>query len=100
MLVNLKMAASLLMTADDRVARLLVAEKEVFRNVEAEATAAHFDRLRARQVDLSNQHDASRRHAGFEECEYPHCRSRCLPGVGEQGRMLPSRLRQDIDTGG
>ena len=45
--VNLRMAASLFMTADERAARLLVGEKEVFRSLEAAATETHFDRLRA-----------------------------------------------------
>jgi phosphate:Na+ symporter len=47
---NLRAAAALLVTGDDRAARLLVAEKEAFRLVEAEATAAHFARLRDGQV--------------------------------------------------
>jgi phosphate:Na+ symporter len=36
----------LLVTGDDRAARLLVEEKEAFRALEAEATAAHFEHLR------------------------------------------------------
>jgi phosphate:Na+ symporter len=34
------------MTEDARAARQLVAEKEVFRDLEAAITSAHFDRLR------------------------------------------------------
>ena len=38
------------MTGDERAARLLVEEKEVFRGLEAEATAAHFERLREGRI--------------------------------------------------
>ncbi len=41
------------MTGDERAARLLAAEKEVFRALETEATDAHFDRLRSRRVDTT-----------------------------------------------
>jgi phosphate:Na+ symporter len=100
-LVNLKMAASLFMTADDRVARLLVAEKEVFRNVEAEATAAHFDRLRARQVDsfeTSTMHlDVMR---DLKNVNTHLVAAAAYPVLESKGELLPSRLRQDSDTGG
>lgn len=48
---NLRIAASLLMTEDARAARLLAAEKAAFRDVEAQATAAHFERLRAGRLE-------------------------------------------------
>jgi hypothetical protein len=38
---NLRSAAALLATGDDRATRLMVEGKEVFRGLEAEATAAH-----------------------------------------------------------
>ena len=41
-------AAAVFMTEDARAARLLVAEKEAFRELEATATAAHFAALRGR----------------------------------------------------
>ncbi len=41
LLVNLRTAASLLVTEDVRTARLLAAEKEVFRDIETRATGAH-----------------------------------------------------------
>jgi hypothetical protein len=41
------------MTGDDRAARLLAAEKEAFRNLEAAATASHFERLRAGRTDTA-----------------------------------------------
>ncbi len=43
-------AAAVFMTEDARAARLLVAEKEAFRELEAAATTAHFTSLRARSA--------------------------------------------------
>jgi len=45
---TVRAAAAVFMTEDARAARLLVAEKEAFRELEAAATTAHFSRLRAR----------------------------------------------------
>ena len=50
---NLRIAASLFMTGDERAARLLAGEKEIFRNLESEATDAHFERLRAGRLDTA-----------------------------------------------
>ena len=50
---NLKLASSLFMTDDARVARLLASEKDVFRNLEITATRTHFERLRAGRIDSS-----------------------------------------------
>jgi phosphate:Na+ symporter len=50
---NVRAAASLFMTGDDRAARLLAAEKEAFRSMEAAATASHFARLRAGRIDTA-----------------------------------------------
>ncbi|MDX3904252.1 MAG: Na/Pi cotransporter family protein [Pigmentiphaga sp.] len=51
--VNLRLAASLFVTEDARAARLLAAEKEIFRNMEIAATQAHFDRLRSGRIDTT-----------------------------------------------
>ena len=51
--VNLRTAASLFMTEDVRVARLLAEEKVAFREAETHATAVHFDRLRSGQPDVA-----------------------------------------------
>ena len=50
---NVGLAASLFMSGDERAARLLAAEKEIFRKLETEATSAHFERLRAGRLNLS-----------------------------------------------
>ncbi|MBN3786049.1 Na/Pi cotransporter family protein [Burkholderia sp. Ac-20353] len=48
---NLRTAASLFMTEDTRMARMLADEKVTFREAESTATAAHFDRLRSGSLD-------------------------------------------------
>jgi phosphate:Na+ symporter len=50
---NVRTAASLLMTDDVRAARLLAAEKEVFRDMETAATRAHLTRLRQGRIDTA-----------------------------------------------
>lgn len=50
-IANLRVAASLLMTEDSRAARLLAAEKAVFRDLESAATATHFARLQAGRLE-------------------------------------------------
>jgi phosphate:Na+ symporter len=96
LLVNLRMAASLFMTADERAARLLVGEKEVFRNLESEATAAHFARLRARRTDTvetSTMHlDALR---DLKNVNTHLVAAAAYPVLESKGELLPSRLRQD-----
>ena len=44
---NVRAAAALFMSRDARAARLLAAEKETFRDLEARATELHFERLRS-----------------------------------------------------
>jgi phosphate:Na+ symporter len=50
LIANVRAAASLFMTEDARVARLLANEKGAFRDLEQHATAAHFARLRAAEL--------------------------------------------------
>ncbi|MEH2508925.1 phosphate:Na+ symporter [Nitrobacteraceae bacterium AZCC 1564] len=50
---NLKTAASLFVTEDQRTARMLVEEKAAFRDAEAKATASHFDRLRTNDLQAA-----------------------------------------------
>ena len=91
---NLRSAAALLVTGDDRAARLLVEEKEVFRTLEAEATSTHFEHLREGRVGsietsaltLDALRDLKRVNAHLvAAAAYP-----VLEGKGD---LLPSRLR-------
>ena len=96
LLANLRMAGSLFMTADERVARLLVGEKEIFRSLESEATNSHFERLRARRVDTvetSTMHlDALR---DLKNVNTHLVAAAAYPVLESKGELLPSRLRQD-----
>jgi phosphate:Na+ symporter len=99
LLTNLRMTASLFMTGDERVARLLVGEKEIFRSMETEATAAHFARLRERRVDsleTSTLHlDALR---DLKSVNTHLIAAAAYPVLERKGELLPSRLRGDGDA--
>lgn len=93
---NLRTAASVFVTGSPQGARLLLAEKETFRDLEAAATQAHFARLRERRpetMETSGLHldvvrDLKRVNAHLvEAAAYPVLRS--------QGDLLPSRLRSE-----
>src|SRR5690606_38417922 len=51
LIANTQQAAALFMTGDLRAARALANEKQAFRDSEAAATGAHFERLRAGRID-------------------------------------------------
>ena len=92
--VNVRTAASLFMTADQRAARLLAEEKEVFRIMETGATDAHFHRLRAGQVDTvetSTMHlDALR---DLKNVNASLVAAAAYPILEKTGELLPTRLR-------
>jgi phosphate:Na+ symporter len=93
---NLRAAASLFMTADERAARLLAAEKEAFRNLEALATASHFERLRHGGLDTaetSSLHLDALRH--IKQINTHLVAAAAYPVLESKGELLPSRLRQD-----
>ncbi|MEH2558087.1 phosphate:Na+ symporter [Bradyrhizobium algeriense] len=91
--VNLKTAASLLVTEDQRTARLLVDEKVAFRDAETKATASHVNRLRngdlqaaqassihldlLRDIKLINSHIVA---------------AAAYPVLERSGALLPSRV--------
>lgn len=100
LLANLRTAAALFVTEDLRTARLLAAEKEVFRDIETRASAAYLDRLRDQPggpvpgaLHLDALRDMKRVNAHLvAAAAYP-----VLERVGE---LLPSRLRQDENLPG
>jgi len=96
LLVNVRTAASLFMTGDERAARMLVSEKEKFRTLEAAATDAHFDRLRAGRVDTaetSAMHlDALR---DLKSVNSHLVAAAAYPILEGKDELLPTRLRSD-----
>ncbi|MBN9091356.1 MAG: Na/Pi cotransporter family protein [Reyranella sp.] len=94
LITNTRTAASLFMTSDERAARLLAAEKEAFRELQASSTDAHFDRLRSRRVDTaatSSLHlDALR---DLKVVNNHIVAAAAYPVLEHKGELLPSRLR-------
>jgi phosphate:Na+ symporter len=92
---NLRTAAAVFMTDDARAARRLLAEEEVFRDLESRATESHFARLRAGRVEsretsalhLDVLRDLKRING--------HLTAAADPVLDRLGELLPSRLRLD-----
>ena len=95
---NVQAAAAVFMTDDARAARRLLGEKQVFRDLEARATEAHFARIRAGRVEsletsalhLDVLRDLKRINA--------HIASAAYPVLEKLGELLPSRLRRDPEN--
>ncbi len=95
LLANLRTAASLFVTEDARAARLLAAEKETFRDMEARATATYFERLRAgkRAAGTGSLHlDALR---DLKRVNAHLVAAAAYPVLEGKGELLRSRLRQE-----
>jgi phosphate:Na+ symporter len=92
---NVHTAAAVFMTDDARAARTLLGEKEVFRDLEARATEAHFARVRAGRVEsvetsalhLDILRDLKRINA--------HVVAAAYAVLEKRGELLSSRLRQE-----
>jgi phosphate:Na+ symporter len=96
LMANLRAAGALFVIEDERAARLLAAEKEAFRNLEADATASHFERLRSGRVDTaetSSLHLDALRH--IKQINTHLVAAAAYPVLESKGELLPSRLRQD-----
>jgi len=97
LITNTRAAAAVFLTEDPGAARQLLAEKEVFRDVESLATQAHFGMPRgpsAESVDVSRLHidmlrDLKRVNAHLSAAAYPVLERR--------GELLRSRLRHDAE---
>jgi phosphate:Na+ symporter len=94
LVTNLRMAASVFMTDDIKAARLLAAEKEAFRDMEASATQAHFNRLREGSTQLTEasalQLDVLR---DVKQINAHLVAAAAYRVLQSQGELLPSRLR-------
>ena len=96
LIANLRAGASLFMTEDARAARMLAAEKEAFRAMEAQATEAHFARLRAGRVETA---ETSALHLDvlrdLKRVNAHLVAAAAYPVLEKEGDLLPSRLRMD-----
>jgi phosphate:Na+ symporter len=96
---NVQTAAAVFMTDDPRAARRLIGEKEVFRDLEASATEAHFARIRAGRVEsietsalhLDVLRDLKRINA--------HLAAAANAVLEKRGELLASRLRGNGEGG-
>ena len=95
LLVNIRTAASLFMTGDQRAARLLASEKEAFRSLQTASTDAHFDRLRSKLPDTTETSalhlDALR---DLKSVNNHIVAAAAYPVLESKGELLPTRLRQ------
>jgi phosphate:Na+ symporter len=95
LLASTRAAGGVFMSDDVRAARRLAEEKEVFRDLEAQATEAHFSRLRQGRIDTAQTsaihldliRDLKRVNSHLVEAA-------AYPVLREQGDLLPSRLRR------
>jgi phosphate:Na+ symporter len=93
---NLRSAAALFVSGDEIGARALVEEKQAFRGIEAKATEAHFEQLRAgRQQAIETSalyldvlRDLKRINAHLVEAA-------AYPILKAAGELLPSRVRNN-----
>jgi phosphate:Na+ symporter len=93
---TVRAAAAVFMQQDPRAARLLVAEKEAFRGLETDATAAHFARMRQDGSELA----ASTLHLelirDLKRVNGHLVAAAAYPVLEGQGALLPTRLREDV----
>src|SRR5712691_6857091 len=95
---NLRAAAAVFITDDPRAARRLLGEKEVFRDLEARATEAHFPCIRAWPVDSVDTSALHLRFLRYLKRINAHIAAAAYPVLERLGELLPSRLRRDIDV--
>jgi len=95
LVANVRMAGALFVSSDQSLARLLAAEKEAFRLIEAEAAEAHYRRLRSgnsNTLETSSLHlDALR---DLKRINSHLVEGAAYPVLESSGELLPTRLRQ------
>lgn len=98
---NLRTAAAAFMDDDSRAARLLAAEKEVFRGIEDRATEAWFERLRHRDTSAADASwlaapwlDALR---DLKQANAYLVAAAAYPVLKRNGELLPTRLAPEAE---
>ncbi len=96
LVTNLRAAASVFMTEDVRAARVLAAEKEEFRKLEAADTEAHFAQIRAGQAQAAERSawrlDLLR---DLKRINDHLVAAAAYPVLKDRGELLPTRLREN-----
>jgi phosphate:Na+ symporter len=95
LVANLRASAIVFMSDDPRAARLLAAEKQAFRDLEATATAGQFERLRKGQVTTA---ETSALHLDMirdiKRVNAHLVAGAAYPVLENQGELLASRVRE------
>jgi phosphate:Na+ symporter len=94
LIANTRTAASIFMTGDERAARELAGEQEVFRNLEQAATDSHFARFRAGEtesVETSSMHLGVLR--DLKSINGYLVAAAAYPILERRGELLATRLR-------
>ncbi|MDR6818612.1 phosphate:Na+ symporter [Neorhizobium sp. 2083] len=90
---NLRTAAALFMSQDERVARMLADEKIVFRRAERDGTNAHFKRLRDGDIETA---ESTSLHLDllrdFKQINSHLVAATAYPVLERQGELLQSRI--------
>jgi phosphate:Na+ symporter len=95
LIANTRAAASIFMTGDERAARNLAGEQEVFRSLEQAATDAHFARFRAGEtesVETSSMHLGVLR--DLKSINGYLVAAAAYPILERRGELLATRLRE------
>lgn len=105
--VNIDSCATILLGGDDAIARRLAAQKDVFREIEMDATNAYFERLRQTQQAAGARSDAAPSAHDPGEAQLDLLRdlkrvnshivaAAAYPRLAEQGALLPSRVQPPL----
>ena len=96
LLTNVRSAANVLLTGDLRTARLLAAQKEVFRDIEAKATGEHFTRLRDGLLDQERGALYLDLLRDMKRVNMHLVSAAAYPVLEQSGELLPTRLRRSL----
>ncbi len=99
LVTNVRSAAGVLLTGDLRTARLLAAQKEVFRDIEAKATGEHFTRLRDGLIDQERGALYLDLLRDMKRVNMHLVSAAAYPVLEQGGELLPTRLRHSLAEG-
>jgi len=92
---TVRAAGAVFLTEDARAARVLVAEKEAFRELEAAATAAHFQAMRQPGPEATASAEHLELLRELKRVNGHLVAAAAYPVLEGQGELLPTRLRLD-----
>ena len=93
---DIRSAATVFITGDLRAARLLAAEKEAFRDIEARATADHLGNLREGRLDREQSTLFLEFLRDMKRVNMHLVSAGAYPVLENEGELLPTRLRPGL----